>query len=328
MLLLSLLSCAPMMGMARMTLPSDQRTSGTAVESAFEAQRQVLQHSSAVIYNGRKSIVFGAVVSKDGYILTKASELEGVKAIQVRVNDQHFKEVKLVGRDANFDLALLKVDAQNLTPITWAGSSDLPQGSWVVCNGGSSRTRRRVSIGIISANSREVKGLAPVVMGVGLEEDKRGLKVAQVSKNTGAERAGLKVGDVIFKFGGSSVTTREALIKRIMSNIPGDKVPVEFYRGDKSYKAEMELMARDDAFGKQQSGNDQMSGRYSKRRTNFSRVLQTDIPLNDRTVGGPLLDLSGRCIGLNIARANRAESFAIPVEDLKRALEAMMAKAK
>ena len=34
-------------------------------------------------------------------------------------------------------------------------------------------------------------------------------------------------------------------------------------------------------------------------------------------VGGPVLDLDGRCIGMNIARANRAESFAIPVEDLK-----------
>jgi serine protease Do len=46
-------------------------------------------------------------------------------------------------------------------------------------------------------------------------------------------------------------------------------------------------------------------------------VLQHDILGSSKIVGGPLLDLEGRCLGMNIARANRAESFAIPVEDLR-----------
>jgi serine protease Do len=41
-------------------------------------------------------------------------------------------------------------------------------------------------------------------------------------------------------------------------------------------------------------------------------------------VGGPLLDLDGRCIGMNIARANRAESYAIPAEELKELAERLM----
>jgi serine protease Do len=59
-----------------------------------------------------------------------------------------------------------------------------------------------------------------------------------------------------------------------------------------------------------------MSGEFSPRRSGFPRVMQHDILGSKSVVGGPLLDLDGLCIGMNIARANRAESFAIPVEDL------------
>jgi serine protease Do len=45
------------------------------------------------------------------------------------------------------------------------------------------------------------------------------------------------------------------------------------------------------------------------------------------TIGGPLLDLDGRCIGMNIARANRAESFAIPVEELRDVISRLLNQA-
>jgi serine protease Do len=60
-----------------------------------------------------------------------------------------------------------------------------------------------------------------------------------------------------------------------------------------------------------------MSGEFSPRRSGFPRILQHDILGSRSVTGGPLLDLDGRCIGMNIARADRAQSFAIPVEDLK-----------
>ncbi|HEX7261604.1 MAG TPA: S1C family serine protease [Luteolibacter sp.] len=63
--------------------------------------------------------------------------------------------------------------------------------------------------------------------------------------------------------------------------------------------------------------NDEMSGEFSPRRSGFPRVMQHDILGSRKVTGGPLLDLDGHCLGMNIARANRAESFAIPLEDLK-----------
>lgn len=322
-----LLSCSNLPLWAQASLPGEQRTNGHEVEAAFDPQRQVLQASSAVFYDGYKSIVYGVVMSPDGYVLTKASEILDAKDLYIRIDDQKYSDFKVIAKDGRWDLALVKVETDNLVPVTLADTSALPQGSWVVTNGSTSRTNRRVSIGIISANSREISGAAPVVMGVSLEEVEQGLMVKEVSPETGAEKAGLKKDDIITKFDGDNILKRESLIDKIRDKLPGDKVEIEFLRGDESLKVEMELMARGDAFEQPQSRNDQMSGDVSGRRNSFPRVLQTDIPLNGRTVGGPLLDINGMCIGMNIARANRAESFAIPVEELKKAYEDLRNKA-
>ena len=73
--------------------------------------------------------------------------------------------------------------------------------------------------------------------------------------------------------------------------------------------------------------NDQMSGDFSKRRAGFPRVIQHDILANSNTMGGPVLDMKGRVVGMNIARVNRCETFAIPVEELQVLAKEMIEKA-
>ena len=124
------------------------------------------------------------------------------------------------------------------------------------------------------------------------------------------------------------MTTRDALIERVRDFMAGEKVSIEFERGGELLQADVELMPRDKAYKERKSRNDQMSGDYSKRRDSFPRVLQTDIPFSARTIGGPLLNLDGECVGMNIARANRAESFAIPVEELREVLKKLMKTAR
>jgi len=310
------------------SLPSERRTGGKLVEAAFEAQRLVLQESSAAIYEGRRPIGYGAVMSEDGYILTKSSELYNFdektkkdvpKEIMVIVGEERYTNVQLIARDVEWDLALLKVDAKGLKPVKWAESSDVDQGSWVVANGSTSKRNRRVNIGIIAAKSRKVDGALPVMMGVGLKKTEGGVEITGVSKKSGAEEAGLKKGDIIQRFDGIEVADREAIIDIIRNKQPGDKVSVEFTRDGKALKHDMELKDRKeitgDAGGKPGSRNDGMSGDYSSRRDSFPRVLQTDILHNNRQTGGPLLLMNGEAIGIIIARANRAESFAIPLEE-------------
>ena len=310
------------------SLPIDKRTNGKEVRAAFAMQRAAIQKCTAVIYDGWRFFNYGIVVSKDGYLIAKASELINREDLSVRIGATKYSDVKVVATNARWDVALIKVVAEDLSPADWAESSDLEQGSWVVANGASSRSLRRVNVGIISAKGRELIGRAPAVMGVSFIADDTVLEIDSVTQNSGAEAAGLRKGDIIKKFGGDEITTREALIERIRDFMAGELVAVEFEREGEIIKQDVKLMKRDAVSKEKKSRNDSMSGDYSERRDSFPRVLQTDIPFSARTIGGPLLNLQGKCIGMNIARANRAESFAIPVEDIKTLITKLMKAVK
>jgi serine protease Do len=305
------------------SLETNFRTTGAAVTAVFESQRAVIQLSSAVIYNGRNEIAYGTVISADGYVLTKASEVEGVGKIDVRVDKESFKDAKVVMTDTRWDVALLKIDATDLTPVVFAPDSKLPRGTWVVVNGVTSRTNRRVMAGIISADNREILPEGGAVLGVTLKETKKGLAVEEVSKDSGAEKSGLKKGDIITTIDGKPVKEVAALGKLLSKMKSGSDVKVAILRDGKKDELDVKLSARGDIF-REATRNDEMSGDFSNRRSGFPRVIQHDILGASITMGGPVLDLEGRAVGMNIARANRAETFAIPVEELRELAEGMI----
>ncbi|MES2658893.1 MAG: trypsin-like peptidase domain-containing protein [Verrucomicrobiota bacterium] len=302
---------------AQQSLESAYRTTGTEVVAAFEPQRKVLQTSSAVILDGRKEAACGVVISPEGHILTKASEVLEVKALGVTVDQTNYREVKIVMIDPTWDVALLKIEASGLVPVDFAPTSEIAQGSWVVANGATTRTTRRLLAGIVSAKIREIPAAGGAALGVILNSKSKALEVAEVNEKSGAKEAGLQKGDVVLSINGTKVSKIEDIAKVLKDKKAGTVVKLTFRREKEEKTVDVRLSVRGEMYAEQVSRNDQMSGDYSPRRSGFPRVMQHDI-LGSRTVqGGPLLDLEGRCIGMNIARANRAESFAIPVEDLK-----------
>ncbi|WP_227021623.1 S1C family serine protease [Oceaniferula marina] len=314
---------------AQNVLPADIRINGKVMWEAFESQRQVLQQSSAVVYTDGKShvkSVYGVVVSADGYVLTKASEIEGKKSISMRIGRDLYTNVEVVNVDPRWDVAMLKVAADHpLVPVDLSEDDDVVQGHWVVSNGSASRSTRRVRVGVVSAMTREIKSSASdVILGVMLSADDA-LKVEKVTPKSGAEKAGLKPGDVLKRSGDVELKERADLLKSMKGKKPGDTLEIELLREKKTMLLEVELMARP---GKQMmSRNDQMSGgedSLSKRRDGFPRVIHHDTPLIKSSVGGPLLDLNGLCIGMNIARASRVATFAIPARELRGIIENMI----
>jgi len=298
------------------SLESEFRKNGETVVAVFEDQRAVLQRSSAVIREGRKELAYGVVVSADGYILTKASEVAKVSSISVVVDTVKYDNAKVVATDQTWDVALIKVEAQGLQPISYAPSSDLPQGTWVVANGATSNSRRRALPGIISAKAREIPASGGAALGVVLKNKSKMLEIEEVNEKSGAQEAGLQKGDVIVALDGKKVSKIEEIASFMKDKKAGNLVKVTLKREGKEQQLNVRLAAKGELFA-QKSRNDQMSGEFSSRRTGFPRVIQHDVLGNKESVGGPLLDLEGRCIGMNIARADRAQSFAIPVEDLK-----------
>ena len=108
------------------SLESTYRLTGAAVVAAFEAQRAVLQRSSAVMLDGREEIAYGIVISADGHVLTKASEIAGIGNLSVRVDQQSYHGAQVVAVDDEWDVALVKIEATGLSPVDFASSSSLP----------------------------------------------------------------------------------------------------------------------------------------------------------------------------------------------------------
>ena len=306
------------------SLDSTYRSTGASVVAAFETQRQVLQTSSAVILDGRREIGYGVVISADGYILAKASEVQQAKALAVTVDQTNYREVKSLAVDATWDVVMLKIEASGLQPVVYAPTSAVPQGTWMVANGATTRTTRRLLAGIISAKIREIPAAGGAALGVVLNAKSKSLEVAEVNDKGGAKEAGLQPGDVILAIDGKRVSKPEEISTALLKNKAGSIVKLSFRRKGGEMTAEVRLSARAELFADPDDRNDQMSGDFSPRRSGFPRVLQHDILGGRSVVGGPLLDLDGRCIGMNIARANRAESYAIPAEELKELAERLM----
>jgi len=306
------------------SLDSAYRTTGIEVVAAFEAERQILQTSSAVILDGRKEAGYGVVISADGYILTKASEVTKVAKLSVTVDEKNYTDAKVLLVDTIWDVALVKIAAEGLVPVVYAATSAVPQGTWVMANGATTRKKRRLLAGIVSAKIREIPASGGAVLGVVLKTVKKLLEVQEVGEKSGAFEAGLQKGDVILKIEGKPIKKVEEIAELLKTRKEGSTVKVTYRRKKLENTVDVRLAARAELFDDQQNRNDQMSGDFSARRSGFPRVMQHDVLGSSQVVGGPLLELGGKCIGMNIARANRAENYSIPVEDLKEIAARMM----
>lgn len=305
---------------AQQSLESAYRTTGPQVVAVFEEQRATLQRSSAVIQQGRTQLAYGTVVSVDGAVLTKASEIEDADSLTVVIDRRVFRDVEVAAVDPVWDVALLRVDADDLIPVVLADESaaEPDLGTWVVANGATSRTTRRALAGVISANARPIPTDGGAVLGVMLKAVDQGLEIENTVEGSGAERAGLQVGDIITEVAGKPVASPEDVVEAIGEGKPGERISITYLRDGDPATSEVPLTARGQLFNEEMmTRNDMMSGDFSRRRSGFPRVLQHDILGNSSTVGGPLIDLEGRCVGMNIARANRSESFAIPAAELR-----------
>ena len=309
------------------TLESEYRSNGSLMHGLLERPKQSLSQFSAVIYSGRKEIAYGIVVQETGYVITKASEVTESSDLKLRIGATQYEPVQIVATDPAWDVCLLKTDATGLKVVHFADNGQVEQGTWVVTNGATTRRERWPQLGIISANAREIRAEGGAVLGIEIKEEKSGLEIGEIPEKSGAYLAGLRKGDKIIKIADQKITKRDDVAEIMKDRRVGEKITVVYLRKDKQVTAEVELMGRADTFGAQQTRNDTMSGDYSKRRSGFPRVLQHDVQGNRATVGGPLLDLEGRCIGMNIARANRAESFAIPVEELRDVISRLLTQA-
>lgn len=277
-----------------------------------------------------KETALGVTVAADGLILTKADDLilHKSKALRgktvVKLKDGTEYEGKLVGLHDAHDLALLKIDTGGLTPVKWHDSTIAPVGHWVASVGMGIDPS---VVGVVSVASRNVsvpkKTISPPppnsgYLGIGLEDsDEGGPRIINVDPKTPAYKAGLRLKDVILAVSGKPIPDTETMIQTIRGYKPSDKVTVRVKRGDKEMDLEATLGKAPANRGDFQNS---MGSKLSNRRDGFPTILQHDSVIKPEDCGGPLVDLEGNVIGLNISRAGRTESYAIPSEVIRAVL--------
>lgn len=98
----------------------------------------------------------GVIISADGYIVTNNHVIDGADDIEVVLNDKRDFKATLVGTDPTTDIALLKIEADGLKPLSFANSDGVKVGEWVLAVGNPFNLTSTVTAGIVSAKGRHV----------------------------------------------------------------------------------------------------------------------------------------------------------------------------
>ncbi len=251
----------------------------------------------------------GFLISADGYILTNAHVVDKVDEVTVKLLDKREFRAKVIGSDSRTDVALIKINADNLPAATLGDSSKLRVGEWVLAIGAPFGFENSVTAGIVSAMGRslpqenyvpfiqtdaavnpgnsggplfnmkgEVVGMNSQIfsrsggymglsfaipinvamdvadqlktrgsvsrgrLGVVIQEvtadlaDSFGLKqaegalVAEVEAGSPADKAGLKVSDIILKYNGKPVASSIDLPRMVGATKPGSRATLSLWR--------------------------------------------------------------------------------------------------
>ncbi len=163
------------------------------------------------------------------------------------------------------------------------------------------------------------------VLGIELRATRQGAQVTLVIADSSASKARIQKGDIVFRVGATEVSTPDEVTFAIQSREPGDQVKLAIRRDGKQTTITATLGNRRYLGNQTQSEvMETLGGPLSKRRGGFPSVLQHDTVLRPRDCGGPVVDIDGNVVGINIARVSRVASYAIPAKEIKSVLPELL----
>ena len=98
----------------------------------------------------------GVIISTDGYIVTNNHVVEHATKLRVKLNDGRVFDAKIIGKDPTTDIALIKVEAEELPILQFGSSDNLRLGEWVLAIGSPFDLQSTITAGIVSAKARQL----------------------------------------------------------------------------------------------------------------------------------------------------------------------------
>ncbi len=297
----------------RIIIPHWRLTDGPHVRSAFRVVIAITRQSTVRVRTDGRDTALGAIVGEEGWILSKASRLPGV--ITCLLPDKRELESRIVGINREYDLALLKVDAKDLPALMLERTPSPKVGSWLATVG---TKRGPQAVGVMSVGPRKIRHRAGT-LGVRFYDHTEQPLVKLVFPDTGAEAAGLQSKDVLIGIDSQPTPTRQAFIQKIRQHSPGDWLKLRVRRGEETLNVEALLQGKTPST--RNEFQNRMGGTLSQRRFGFPQAFQHDSVLKPSDCGGPVVDVDGKVVGFNLARAGRTETYAVPTDVVIKIIE-------
>lgn len=306
---------------ARVRLAPDRGKNGDTTLKAFEPVSRALRNSVIRIDVDGNSIALAAVIDASGLAVTKASEMKKGRLTAWLANGKEVP-VQLLASNDEDDVALVRVKAKGLKGVDWA-NEPVTVGQWVVTPGTSDRPQ---AVGIVSVAARRIPH-PRALMGVVLDRRNNTPKIDQVMDGMGAKEAGLQTGDWVVQLNGVVVTEAEELIKKLREFREGQSVTLRIRRDGKEFDCAVKLKVPKSGGMDRTDRMNRMGSTPSERAEGFDLAFQHDTVLQNWQCGGPLVNLDGKVVGLNIARAGRVASYALPASVIRPIIDALKVQA-
>jgi serine protease Do len=322
-------------------------TNGAQLRLALEPLAETVLPSCAWLVDRKaRHLISATIVGDDGYFLTKASEVPSLEACGLRVaGHPEPLTVREIRRDTSLDLALGQIAMEQtsgkppIRAVAWTSSNPAAFGHWHCSPSlASSRKGPELRLGVQSAKPRPIPSLG-AALGIQMSDRapvdssgdsppelpaaRSGVTILSVARESPAESAGIKKGDVLLAVNDTAVTEYRAVNEMIQKRQPGDIVSLRIQREGREIQRKVRLASRSRVIANW-DGDDYANGGISIRTDGFPMVIQHDLPLSPPDMGGPLFDLDGRAVGINIARADRITTFALPAETFMETLDSWL----
>lgn len=295
-------------------LSANLQTNGAHFLQAVAPLQQATRASVVQILDERGGTAqLGMVVSNDGYVLTKASEFFADE-LRLAWSDGTQCAATAVLKDQALDLLLLKAERATSKPSQWQSAKEAKPGEWMLAFTKVEDASLGLRLGTLSARRRTIPGRG-AALGIQMApyEGEHAVRIVAVGSESPAETAGIKPDDLLVAVEGQPVLGIRSVEGVIGQCQPGQPVKLRIRRGRGERDYLVRLASRSKVVSNWE-GEDYANGGVSLRTDSFPEALQHQLPLSPRDMGGPLLNLTGQVVGINIARVDRVTSFALPME--------------
>ncbi len=265
-------------------------------------------------------LAYGTVVGDGTQVLTKWSEVERAEnTLFVQAGGEESFKAVVSGVFSDEDLVLLDITtpvgakrAVNhvLAPAKFS-ETEWTYGRFVTA---SQPDGQPAGFGVVSVLERNLRETDRAHLGIMADQEFRGkgVKIASVQPEHGAAEAGIQSGDVILDIDGREISGLQELRNALTNKQPGDTVKIKIETAGKERSLEVLLSNRplSGQFTEERLNQmERMGGEPNRVRSGFSQVVQSDMKIQRNQVGGPVVDLQGKIVGITLARADRTRTY-------------------